>query len=337
MRCPDCNHNQRYRDGTRCGKCSYQFVFRKKSDGLSDHALRQIIRRLSDNGQYAFTLTQLTLELCRYWQRSATQILVSGLIFVAIISGFVGFFFGSWSIALLLGIILVIFSVWKTQQQRISLPLSKARKLLDRYQQSHPITALADGRAFAQQTVTATPQDLQYAPERILVVERDDLVDMLVRNRFHATHKTVIVSRSGYPQAAFAACRHFLKHHPAIPVQLLHDASLQGFNLKAQLAADTNWPLARQSLVDLGLSQEAIKNTARLPWLPAGRRATGRLSTDYASMLRTGHRMPIDFIGPKPLLNLLGAAVLAGLLALPTPGSGSDSGDGGGSGGDDFG
>ena len=141
MRCPDCNHNQRYRDGTRCGKCSYQFVFRKKSDGLSDHALRQIIRRLSDNGQYAFTLTQLTLELCRYWQRSATQLLVSGLIFVAIISGFVGFFFGSWSIALLLGIILVIFSVWKTQQQRISLPLSKARKLLDRYQQSHPITA----------------------------------------------------------------------------------------------------------------------------------------------------------------------------------------------------
>ena len=52
MRCPECKHNQKYRDGTRCGKCGYQFVLiKKKGDGLSDFALRQIIQRLSDGGQ----------------------------------------------------------------------------------------------------------------------------------------------------------------------------------------------------------------------------------------------------------------------------------------------
>ena len=45
-----------------------------------------------------------------------------------------------------------------------------------------------------------------YAPERILVVERDDLVDMLIRNRFHLTAKAVVVSRTGYPERVFAAC-----------------------------------------------------------------------------------------------------------------------------------
>ena len=31
MHCPECKHNQKYKDGTRCNKCRYQFVFRKKT------------------------------------------------------------------------------------------------------------------------------------------------------------------------------------------------------------------------------------------------------------------------------------------------------------------
>jgi hypothetical protein len=33
-------------------------------------------------------------------------------------------------------------------------------------------------------------------------------------------------------------------------------------------------------------------------------------------MLRAGRRVPVDYIGPKPLLNLLGAAVVGGALLL---------------------
>ncbi len=324
MRCPDCSHNQKYRDGMRCGKCGYQFICRKKSDGISDHTLRHLIGRLSDNGQQAFTMTQLTLELCRYWRRKTARNLIGGLIFYAIITALIAFVAGHWTIPVILLIILSLLTVWSAQRQKTTLPLPRARKLIDRYHQAHRITALADGRAFLQPTTADNPQDLQYAPERILLVERDDLVDMLVRNRFHATHKTAVVSRSGYPKSVFEACQTFLRRYPATPVQLLHDASLQGFNLKAQLAADPQWSLAGPSLVDLGLSQEAIKNAARLPWLPANNRHKGVLSTEYAKMLSAGHRVPIDCMGPKPLLNLLGAALIGGLLLLPTPSASGD-------------
>jgi hypothetical protein len=89
MRCPDCKHDQKYKDGARCGKCGYQFVFRKKDDRISDSSLRQIIQRLSDNGQYAFTATQLALEICRSW-RGKRQ-LIGGVIFVMVIA--LGLFF----------------------------------------------------------------------------------------------------------------------------------------------------------------------------------------------------------------------------------------------------
>ena len=144
------------------------------------------------------------------------------------------------------------------------MPLAKARGLLQRYRQAHPIAELADGQAFLQQPPVENLEDARYAPERILVVERDDLVDMLVRNRFHANHKTAVISRSGYPRRVVEACRHFLRQHPDIPVQLLHDASLKGFNLKAQLEADARWPLAGQRLVDIGLSADVTKNGACL-------------------------------------------------------------------------
>lgn len=340
MRCPECNHNQKYRDGTRCGKCSYQFVLRKKSDGLSDHGLRQIIKRLSDSGQYAFTETQLLLEICRYWRRSATKEMIIGLVISAIPLAIFGIAIG-WAVGGVIYGINLIWMIWGSQRRKTHLPLAKARKLVQRYHQAHPITELADGKAFLQQATAEQPYGEDYAPERILIVERDEWVDLLVRNRFHLSHKTAVLSRSGYPQRVLDACRAFLRQHPQTPVQLLHDASLTGFNLKAQLSSDPNWCLAGQKLVDLGLSKQTLQNAGRLPWLPANPRHKGRLSADVTKMLSGRYRMPLDCLGPKASLSLIGAALLGGALLLPTPPASGDSsgGDssGGDFGGDDFG
>ena len=90
MRCPECRHVQKYREGTRCKKCNYQFVFRKSADGISDFALRQIIQRLSDNDQQAFTATQLALAICRSW-RKKMSLLIWGVLgaMIAILFSFV--------------------------------------------------------------------------------------------------------------------------------------------------------------------------------------------------------------------------------------------------------
>ena len=169
-----------------------------------------------------------------------------------------------------------------------------------------------------------------------MIVERDEWVDLLVRNRFHLNYKTAVLSRSGYPQRVLDACRAFLRQHPQTPVQLLHDGSLTGFNLKAQLSSDPNWCLAGQKLVDLGLSKQTIQNAGRLPWLPVNPQHKGRLSTDVTKMLSGRYRMPLDCLGPKASLSLIGAALLGGALLLPTPPASGDS-SGGDVGGDDFG
>lgn len=314
MRCPECRHVQKYREGTRCKKCNYQFVFRKSADGISDFALRQIIQRLSDNDQQAFTATQLALAICRSWRQKKGALIGCGVVTlaVAILIGLTQHASLGFAVFAILSTLL-ISGWWK----RGRIPFHKARKLVDRYHQAHPIAALADGRAFRQQAAPADLEDPQYAPERILVVERDDLVDMLIRNRFHLSHKTAVVSRSGYPERVFATCREFLKNHPDTPVQVLHDASTSGFGLTAQLAADPKWEFARQRLIDLGISRATLDGGSSFPWLPPDNsRRDGALSTDPAKMLRAGRRVPVDYIGPKPLLNLLGAAVVGGALLL---------------------
>lgn len=314
MRCPDCKHNQRYRNGTRCGKCGYQFVFRKSADGISDFALRQIIQRLSEGSQQAFTTTQLALAICRSWPPK-NGVLICGVVIavIAVMLGLAQHTLLGVVVFLLLSMPIIIVGWW----DRSEIPFHKARKLVNRYHQAHPIIALADGQAFRPQAAAVDLEDLQYAPERILVVERDDLVDMLIRNRFHLNHKAAVISRSGYPERVFAACREFLRNHPDTPVQVLHDASLPGFSLTAQLAADPKWEFARQRLIDLGISRAALDGGSSLPWLPPDHsRRGGAFSSDPAKMLRAGCRVPVDYIGPKPLINLLGAAVVGGALLL---------------------
>jgi hypothetical protein len=315
MRCPDCKYDQRYRYGTRCGQCGYQFVFRKNVDQITDSALRQMIQRLSDNGQYAFTATQLALTLCRHWRRTAWYLIFCGLS-ALLIAAWVLTTNGLGFIGALLFVVALPLVIYMGRRPATVLPFHKACALIDRYHQAHPIAGLADGKAFARQDAPLDSQDLYYAPERILVVERDELVDLLVRNRFHLTAKTAVISRSGYPAHLLAACREFLRRHPQTPVQLLHDASSLGFGLAAQLAADPHWPLAPHPLVDLGIAKEALDKNARLPWLPALPNKPGVLSADHSRMLRAGGRIPVDYLGPKPLLSLLSAAVIGGALLL---------------------
>lgn len=319
MRCPECSHRQKFKDGAHCQKCRYRFVFRRQQDQISDFTLRQIILRLSDQGHYAFTATQLALEICRLWRKKALGLFGCGLIalIVSVIAGLVVFTEWGGLGAALVPLIILPLAFWLGRRSKATLSIGKARRIVTQYHQAHPIQGLADGAAFRRITPPADFQEPHYAPERMLIVERDELVDLLVRNRFHLTAKAAIVSRTGYPEPVFAACQAFLRNHPNTPAQVLHDASLQGFALTAQLAADRQWRFAVAHLVDLGLSRTALDGGSERPWLPThpARRA-GFFGGDPAKRLHAGYRLPLDALGPKPLLNALSAAVISGTLLL---------------------
>lgn len=343
MRCPECKHEQKYRDGKHCGKCGYRFVFRRKKDRISDFAFRQIIHRLSEGGHYAFTDTQLALAIARPWWGKRSWIPLKPIFLLAVISfGFglisfgidlqKGFNLGVGVFVTMLPLVIGLSRWGKTVFHFLS-----AYHLVYRYQKTHPISSLADGQAFLH-TTEIELQNFQYAPERILLVERDDLVDMLIRNRFHLSHKTAVIGCSGYPEHVFAACQEFLKIHPNASVQVLHDASPEGFGLTKQLMADPKWKFAHRRLTDLGISRAALKKASALPWLPSEElcrrnsglsdnafletilpdksRLGGAMSADHTRMLDAGRRMPVDYLGPKQLMNLLGVAMVTGSFAL---------------------
>ncbi len=344
MRCPKCSHDQKYKDGMKCGQCGYRFVFDPKTDKLRDNVICQMSQQLSDNGHYYFTRTQLATQIGKYWRNHN----IGGVIFIGCSLIFVMIFLGviltaagfSWFMVVVV-LPLMIFPI--RSKDRIA--FKDVQASIQRYHKIHPIEQMVNGKAFVEtpdnpiqlkqkissldfsldnpaaidtQTVEPTQQeDWFLAPEHILIVERDDIVDMLIRNRFHLETKTLVVSFSGYPTSAFKACPGFIKNNPNMSVQVLHDASVNSFGFIHKIRGDAKWRFARENLVDLGLSRESLADKSLLrPWLPGANGDKLIFSKNFNKMLREGRSFPIDSLPPKPLLNQLSAAVVAGALTF---------------------
>lgn len=59
MKCPQCSHNHPRREGLVCGRCSYQFVFDKGVDAMTDSLFLALQRKASRNDTFYFTENQL--------------------------------------------------------------------------------------------------------------------------------------------------------------------------------------------------------------------------------------------------------------------------------------
>lgn len=336
MRCPQCQHNQKTREGMSCNKCGYGHVFQPRTDRLSDYAFTQLLQRLSGNGHLCFTREQLAVALCRLRLRGKDWLALT--LFLMIFFGLFSLF-GTTALSgsLISGSVVAAFISGSVLMLRLRFrnrtSYADALRLIDRYHQRHPIALLATGTAYANaQPPTVDPH---YAPERILVVEHDEMVDMLIRNRFHQTARTAVVSASGYPAGLFAACAGFIARHPQIPVQVLHEASALGFNRINQLRNDSRWRFAANNLVDIGLNPAQLHSYhSTLPWLDR-KRKTLTLTRQHKKMLAGGATLPLAFAPPQALLGLFAAAVAGSLLLLPDPSTASEIGVE--VGGDDFG
>ncbi len=98
-----------------------------------------------------------------------------------------------------------------------------------------------------------------YGVERIIIVERPILVDLLVKNDFHADQKALIFSMDGYPSYIVEKAKKLLKNSPALPVYLLHDATEKGIKMHKKIRFSDH-----QAVIDLGVFPEQIKNLSVL-------------------------------------------------------------------------
>lgn len=131
-----------------------------------------------------------------------------------------------------------------------------------------------------------------YGVERIIIVERQLLVDLLVKNGFHTDQRALIFSADGYPSYIAERAEILLKASSDLPIYLLHDATERGGAMKRKI----NYP--KHKVIDLGIFPEQIKNLPALKPL--------RLKSQE-------HQAALDILPYAALSAIGGAAIAAGI------------------------
>ncbi len=323
MKCPKCNAKQKPSSDASC-PCGYRFALNpKESPYLSDRAVQHVIDKLSGSGQYYFTYNQLYSALHKAGADKKKKNKRIVAIMIVVFSGLFALgaskVVGIWLSIIMASVGIAGLIAWLLKRPEAK--YDELTQVIQTYRSLHPIANMVDGTRFK---VERTKEELKkelfdYAPERILIVQNDQMVDMLVMNRFHFENKTVIVSANKYPDHVFNACQKFLAKKPDIHVELLHDASLEGVKLKNKLLADKTWNLEGKNIVDLGLSIQDVANVKDPVWLP-GRRTvapvTGRSTGAAEDKINQGMRFPADFAPPSLMMGILTVAVIGGLAFM---------------------
>lgn len=338
MKCPKCDYNQSYKSGMQCQKCKYQFVLNPKNDLITDNQVISMLKKLSNNGHEYFTELQLTLMIAQAIDKKQASNL-AGPIILAIITFILMFtpisdFFYLPQIGFTLAIALTLYQISQSNQKPLKPPvyISKIKSLINRIKTS---TYLKDNNYFnymieegklEQNIDNAVIHD--FAPEKIIIVDNNVTVDLLVYNQVHIKSKSAIVSIEGYPNQVYTATKSFIENQPDIPVYLFHDGSSQNRNYLGLFKSNSQWSHLHNNAQDLGITWSQLKNyTKTLPYIVEDK----IYFTKFKSQLVNNQRayLPIDFAQPTALITGLGVAIAAGGLTIAYIVEANDSSDGG--------
>ncbi|CAK8725428.1 hypothetical protein GMJAKD_16440 [Candidatus Electrothrix aarhusensis] len=295
MKCPECGVEQKKDVERRC-RCGYQFIFHaRNAQGMTDAKFFNLLRRAGGNGQFYFSFPQLYSAWCQQDAEERIYLLRKKLagvgvflltlcIFFFLLFGWIG---GVLSLILLVGPWLLI------RQYRRQLPpdLGTLKILLKQWQAGH---GGGDEMLLIRPSLHEPPLDFSekdlfdYGVERIIIVERPLLVDLLVKNGFHADQNALIFSRDGYPAYIVQRAQEILKERSLLPIYLLHDASETG------MAMSEKNKLSGRTVIDLGIRPEHLEKMHFL----------------YALQLqRNGYKAPLDILPYPVLATICGEAV----------------------------
>jgi hypothetical protein len=309
-----------------CESCKRVFALDpKKAPYISDLAFKKLENRLSTFGKNYFTYNQLYAQLYRLIRKKRRRLVYIAVFFAAAVSlilsvpalGDIGFLTRLFAAGLVAGVVGLIARSWS-----VKIKESSIRSIIQQYDSVHGINNLVKGDQFKEiEPGEFDKEILKYAPERMLIVERDDIADMLLLNDFAMEQRTLVVSASRYPKRAFQIFRHFAKKKPNIPISVTHDASREGLRLKDKLQNDPAWGLENREIKDLGLFPEDLKQLKEPVWRPEPQRgsfterSTPR-SSDPMVNISKGFRAPVDTAPPGSFMSAAAMAMIVGAPIL---------------------
>ena len=330
MKCPECSYNQKVnRDGMTCVGCNYRFCFNPKVSGLTDGKFSACIRSASQNGTQWYTENQLYAAFCRRMSRPQYKYALMGLAPMAL-----GFLIltetnGNSSFGPLLiagGVVLSILVAIACHFQRPVVERSSFDGYLKQWKSHKKLgksSKLLIKPSLKKPPPEWTEPDIyDYGVERILIVERNILVDLFVRNGFHAEQRMLVLAESGYPSYLAPIAAKLLEERADLPIFLLHDATAHGIGMEQRIRSGDLLPLRNQPLTDLGLFPADFQRLKRTK------------SFDVADKARA---LPVDAL-PFPFLVMgMQSAFIHGVpfSTLLTQQTGSSAVGGGSAGGGD--
>ena len=139
------------------------------------------------------------------------------------------------------------------------------------------------------------PDIYEYGVERLLIVQRDLLVDLLVNNNFHVENRTLVLAGDGYPEYLVQIASKCLTDNPALPVFFLHGSTPEGMRWREEIQRDPAvlaW--SDHPKIDFGVSPNDVKSMKILrPLKPSRQR----------------YELPVDAIPYPTLASALGASL----------------------------
>ncbi|HKO52858.1 MAG TPA: hypothetical protein VJV79_34355 [Polyangiaceae bacterium] len=261
-------------------------VFQPEQDGISDDEWQELIARASGEGRRFFSENQLYLAYARNKVIVTRYIARRGVIGLCmIVLGLAAWVYAlkaDWGLTLVLGIAVTLTGVGMVGTGVVTRRDPASREPIARW-----LSKWAEARGVQNLVTDATLNDsaLDYLPTRVdclLIVERDPLVDLLLKNDAHSALSALIVSESGYPNALASEARKLLQARADLKVIAVHDATPKGVAMLERLREANVFPLTQRSVLDAGLFPADVTWLAELaPAIPAAH--TSRVPLDSLS------------------------------------------------------
>lgn len=293
MKCPECNYNQQAKAGMHCkGRgCGYTFTFNPKeysTSQMTDGRFLAAIRKASQNGTAYFTKNQLYAAYAAKQTYPRGCLLTTSVVLAIVAVGFVasGEVVGA---AIPAGLSLLLFLSGAFGKPHIH-RRDRFMDMIDKWHRDRkPIDRLISEPTLGDPPPNWNESDIyDYGVERVMIVQRDILVDLLVFNNVHAEQRTLVISETGYPKYMMPLARKFLTERPDLPVFILHDADARGMKMM-QRVQSMDLPLGERQIIDLGMTSADFKKLKRTKqYNPRQRRRDLPVDAMATSFLFTG-------------------------------------------------
>ena len=269
MKCPKCLKNHQKKYGMRCS-CGYEFALDPVTFGMADGKLLSLVRRASGNDTLYFTRPQLITSDSRISKATGYGCLAVAVVALTIAISLLDASPVFW-ITMVIGVLGVLasytaFFITKPDDARIF-------RALDAFQNKHgKFDKLVETPSLDSPPSNDFEPDIyDYGVEKILIVQRPLIVDLLVKNKVHVQTRSLIMCSDGYPKYLNETLTRLLNESPELPVFFLHDSTPAGMQwLQIQLESP-RLNNGKRKLIDMGFSPDDLKRLRRLDGLRLGK------------------------------------------------------------------